>query len=123
PETTYALVVTTDLARRAEGFSEVWDRDHPDRETWRALAETLPLHRLGKEDVAVATVFTVGDPLDEMARIARFLETAVTPASLDQNVQPLRENAYFRLYEGRYLGPVFQHGQRPYTTTGGGFLF
>jgi hypothetical protein len=58
-----------------------------------------------------------------MARVAGFLSNAVTPASLDQNVAHLRDNAYFHLYQGRYLGPVFQHGQRPYTTEGGGFAF
>lgn len=123
PRTTYALVVTTDLAGRAPGFADVWDGDHPDHAVFEGLEEALFLRGLGKEDVAVATVFTVGDPLDEMARIATFLHDAVTPASLDQNVLLLRENAYFHLYEGRYLGPVFAHGQRPYTTEGGGFVF
>jgi len=121
PKTTYALVVTTELAAPAPGFADVWDEDHPDHDLYDGLAEALFLRRLGKEDVAVATVFTVGDPLGEMARIAAFLRDAVTPPALDQNVDLLRDNAYFHLYEGRYLGPLFAHGQRPYTTEGGGF--
>jgi len=123
PRTTYALVVTTALAQPSDALRGVWYADRPDHAEWDALADALFFHHLGKRDVALATVFTVGDPLDEMARITSFLDHKVTATALTQSVAELRDNNYFRLYQGTYPGPVFQAGQRPYATEGGNFEF
>jgi len=123
PATTYAALLTTELAARNETFAEVWDADHPDHALYATLQEALFLQGLSTEDVAVATVFTTGDPLEEMERVVRFLRNNVEPAELDQQVRKLDETLHYRLYEGHYPGPVFQHGTRPYATEGGGFVF
>jgi predicted esterase len=123
PVTTYAALLTTDLAARNETFAEVWDDEHEDHALYVDLEEALFLQGLSKEDVAVATVFTTGDPVEEMARVVRFLENNVEPAILDQQVRKIDETLHFKLYEGHYPGPVFQHGSRPYATEGGGLLF
>ncbi len=123
PATTYALVVTTAVAERAPAMRDLFSPRDPDHALFQPLREVLFLHGLSREDVAVATVFTVGDPLHELARVAEFIDANITAPPLDQPVATLRQNAYFNLYAGTYEGPVFQHGERPYITQGGGFQF
>lgn len=123
PDTTYALVVTTALAAPDPEFATRWDEDHPHHDLYAGLADALVFHGLGPRDVAVATVFTTGDPTDELARVARFLREDVEVPDLDQEITPLYDYRHFRVYEGRYASPVFTRGARPYTTEGGGFVF
>ncbi len=114
PATTYALVVTTDLARV-----------HPDLDlsTQDGLRDALFLQQRRMDEVAMATVFTTQDPLDELDRMASFIEDHIRPEPLDQRVSLVDETLFFKVWAGKYQGPLFQHGQRPYATEGGGFRF
>lgn len=123
PGTTYALVVTTDLAAHNPAFAEVWDEAHPDHAVYAPLRDSLFFLGLEPRDVAIATVFTTGDPLAEMTAIVDFLRTSVAKPDLSQSIEAKGKSIFFQTFEGSYPGPLFQHGQRPYATTGGGFQF
>jgi len=123
PNTTYALVVTTDAANAAKGFADVWDEDSPLHDHFTPLDEALFFQDMDRKDVAVATVFSTTDPIAETDALARFtLENMESPV-LSQALTFTEENLFYQVYEGTYDSPVFQHGERPYATEGGGFLF
>ncbi len=124
PNTTYALVVTTDLAASNQRFARVWQDDHPDHALYAPLGDALFFQGLGPSDVAVATVFTTGDPIDEMRRVAAYTQQVLQPPSLSQTLTDLEvDTQRYRSFKGRYQSPVFQHGERPYASEGGGFVF
>jgi hypothetical protein len=78
---------------------------------------------LSKDQIAVATVFTTGAPAGELSRIAEHVRTksAISPIT---DVVPLDEpSGYYVAYEGRYLTPNFQSGEKPYEVEGGAILF
>lgn len=118
PATTYGLVLTTGAFAPNDAFAAAWDDP-----LYADLRDVLLFQGLSVEDVAVATVFTTQDPLDEMARIVAHLHH-LPYQPLDQEVVRIGEpKTAYQVFEGHYLGPVYQHGDRPYATTGGGFRF
>jgi hypothetical protein len=125
PRTQYALVLTTALVEPAAGFSAVWDPANPLHATYAPLADALPYLGLEAEDVAIASVFTTGDPTRAMASMARLIHDHMEPPAFSQTItrDPERGNEWHRYYEGTYQSPVFQHGERPYATSGGGLQF
>jgi predicted esterase len=118
-DTTYALIVTTGMAARDEGFREAL-RDDP---LYAPLHDALFWLGLEPSDVAVATVFTTGDPLEEMDRLAAFIHDSVEPPDLSQTLTRQYATIFYEVYTGGYPAPLFQHGDRPYASTGGGFRF
>lgn len=121
--TQYAAVVTTDLAQAPKDFDDVWRSDHPDREMWGPLAEVLFDQRLVTDEVAVATVFTTQDPTEEMALVADAIESDLAVPALDTEVTLSLEGFYYTAYTGQILIPNWQHGDKPYASKGGGFVF
>jgi hypothetical protein len=117
--TRYALVVSTELARPAPAFQERLGTDP----ALDDLIDALPAQGYGPEDVAVATVFTTQAPTDELDRIATFLADRVAPPALDQELRFVEDRGAFDVFDGHVVVPLFQHGRRPYATTGGGFQF
>lgn len=122
PKTTYALVLTTEVATPNPDFVATLDPDHPAHP--EGLLHALWSQGLSEEDLAIATVFTTYDPLDGMVRIAHFLqhETAVP----DLSWRPLTHLSTLDTYEAwetTYKSPVFTHGERPYNEEGGQFEF
>ncbi|MEC8025355.1 MAG: alpha/beta fold hydrolase [Myxococcota bacterium] len=78
---------------------------------------------ISRNDIAVATVFTTGAPSAELARIAEHIRSNVTVSPFT-DVSPLdKPNGYYTAYEGRYLSPNYQTGEKPYETEGGAILF
>lgn len=114
PATTYGLVVTTDLAEQPAAFAEALSTD----------AHLAPLRDwLGdSEHVAVATVFTTGDHLASL-RLARQWTVAEPPLDLSQSLALHERYSDYDTWTGSYEGPLFQVGERPYTSTGGGLVF
>jgi hypothetical protein len=123
PSTTYAAIVTTEVAQTTEAFQHVFDPADPAYAAYAPLDDALFFLGLAREDVAVASVFTTQDPTEEMATIVAFLRNNLTTPDLDQRVAPIFQDDDFQAFLGHYPTPVFQQGTPPYRQTGGGFGF
>ena len=68
---------------------------------------------------------TVSAPILEPARVADAVADAFPEAIVEKwDVVPLDEpSGYYVAYEGRYLTPNFQSGEKPYEVEGGAILF
>ena len=117
PATTYALVLTTAVAASPAAFQA----DLAGQAHLAPLRDWLPQAGLRAQDVAVATVFTTTDPTASLVAAARWIRRQ-SPTDLTQALQTVQEGSGFRVYEGSYLGPVFQEGMRPYKDEGGGLV-
>lgn len=117
---THALIVTRELAAVNETFAE---RLADDGDPGLApLRDALPDLDLRRRDVAVATVFTTRDPLDEMDRMVDHLRGLPAP-TLSQEVTEKARYAGFQVFDGTVEAPLWQHGRIPYASSGGGFQF
>jgi pimeloyl-ACP methyl ester carboxylesterase len=72
-------------------------------------------------EVGVATVFTVDRYTDELVRIREHIVGAPAPKITDWKLLDSKKG--YALYEGTYVAPNFQHGEKPYAETGGGIVF
>ncbi len=122
PDTTYALVLTTEVATPNPDFVATLDPDHPDHPA--ELVHALWSQGLDEDDLAIATVLTTYDPLAEMARIAHFLQhdTGVPDLSW-RPLDRLGTYDHYVAWSTTYKSPVFTHGVRPYNDVGGSFVF
>ncbi|MBA2320320.1 MAG: hypothetical protein H0V89_04110, partial [Deltaproteobacteria bacterium] len=116
PGTTYALVVTTAIAARSPEVDRLLDQN-------ASLVDALDFLEIDAESVSAATVFTTTDPLDEMARMARFVREDIESPNLSLQLFLVREGVHFDVYRTHYPTPRFTHGEAPYLTAGGGFEF
>lgn len=127
PGETYACVVTravVDQLDRHVGQSEIVKNALSDDVTAPLRAMFEPLRtwlaqtpELSVADVAVATIFTAQNPVDEMIRAAAWVqEEAEIVVSGPVESKPTG-NPY-ELYEGHYLAPNFQTGEPPYDSGG-----
>ena len=125
PKTKYAVIVTTDIAQRSREFAGVWQSEHPQFDVYRPLRDALLFENLVPEDVAVATVFTTTDPTADMARMSQYIKENIDTPILDQELLLADDFGFYDVYTGYYAGPLFQHGDRPYSAVedGGGFVF
>ncbi|MCB9744243.1 MAG: hypothetical protein H6741_03565 [Alphaproteobacteria bacterium] len=122
PRTLYAAVVTTELAQRHPSMEEVFDPEHPDyASAWEPLRLALFEQGVRVEEVAVATVFRTGDPTADLRAISRQIRDHLGHQVLDQELDWIGANAYMDVYEGKVFLPVWQHGDPPYASEGGGF--
>lgn len=123
PSTTYALLLTRTGFDVNPAFQEVFDKGHPHAELWKSVRSVLGKLGLKRRDLAGGTVFTTGDPIGEMATLARFVQARLAPPDLNQRLELLEERNRYTVYRTEYPSPVFTHGVRPYTSTGGEFRF
>ncbi|MFZ5481412.1 MAG: hypothetical protein ACOZNI_31920 [Myxococcota bacterium] len=117
PATTYALVLRSPLV--APG---AWEPDWSE-DRWRAVEEALQPLGIVRDEVSLAVSFTTQDPLRETARIARAIREEIGRVPLSGPVTWRDSGDGYDLYEGWATVPVWQHGERPYATEGGGFRF
>lgn len=120
PGTRYALVVREPVARVGETFSAVWEVDHPDHAHYEPLQETLFQLGIDIETVAAAAIFTTQDPVSELAEYALYVQQDLELPSFTEQPVLLDRFASYDLYEGWTFAPLFQEGERPYATEGGG---
>ena len=121
--TTYAAVITTDIAQPAEGFAEVWSQTHADHALYQPLQETLFQLRIPLESVSVATVFTTQDTVGEMAAIVRSIDNQLILPDISQELTGWFSTGILSAYQGELVVPMWQHGEKPYAVEGGGFAF
>ncbi|MCB9780578.1 MAG: hypothetical protein H6742_18570 [Alphaproteobacteria bacterium] len=117
PATPYALVVRADVAAPAPAFTAALADDAH----FAALRGWLADQGWPQDEVAGAAVFTTTDPLAWLRAARGWVDAAEAP-DLSQHVEPVAHFAAHDLYLGRYDGPVFQEGERPYELEGGGLV-
>ncbi len=123
PSTTYALFLTLDLARQDPELAAAWLPDDPNKAYYSPLQDTLFELGIPVEDVAIATIFTTGDPISELRDFAAATR-ALGVADLDQvlHAQTDLPGSSWVAYGGRIYLPLWQHGEKPYDTEGGSFM-
>ncbi len=122
PTTTYALVVREPAARVGDAFAQVWDAVHPDHGHYEPLQETLFSLGIDIESVAVAAIFTTQDPVSELGEYASYIQQDLDLPSFQERLELIDSFAAYDLYEGWVFAPLFQEGERPYSTEGGGLF-
>ena len=136
PGVAYAVVVLRDFgasenrpAEPSADFAAVWAGDDS---VWSSsldpLRQCLPTLGLDPARVAVATVFTPQDPVDELRRIhALALDPEQTPSrpltAFGRDEAWTRKRLRIRTFSGLLPMPVFQDGTPPYSSEGGNFVF
>lgn len=118
PDTTYAVLVTNDVVAPSTRFLDRLDEDPALAVLADALGDVAPKAK----ELAVGTVFTTRDPTAEMARLVQATRAIEAP-DLSQAIEPVDENLFYRSFLGSTEGPLWQHGEKPYNTEGGGFRF
>lgn len=134
PGTTYAFVVRDSLLD-AEGRPLVASEEiirlmegggNPALATvYAPLGPALDQLGVPRTEVASATVFTTGQPTAELRRIRDHVvdpEWLAAPALTDL-ILTSEDVTGYALYVGAYETPVFQRGEPPYGSEGGGFEF
>lgn len=123
PGTTYALVVTTALARPAAGFAEVLEGSGPWGEVGLLLQRALPAVGIPLDQVAIATAFTTARPLDETEDVARFVLDQIAPSEITPELLALYERDTYSVHRTAYTSPLFMEGEKPYAQEGGAFRY
>lgn len=123
PSTTYALVVSTDIAQAPAGFEKVWEADHADHALYEPLAETLFQLHIDIDRVAHAQVFTTQDTSWEMAAIADRIHGGLAVGPIAEEVTRTLMGIHFTAWQGNLWIPIWQTGESPYVAEGGDFTF
>ena len=131
PLTTYALIVTQDLASPSESFSSLLGEQAPDDaklNTLWSMYEPLRAWLTSRGDsapqLAVASVFTTQDPITELFKLRDFVHTLPPPEARElESLGVQRAVNNYEVFVGRYTAPRFQSGDIPYKTAGGGIEF
>lgn len=116
------LVVLDELQESLEGEGD------PDlAQAYAPLADALDGAGLARETLAVATVFTTQDATGELRAIRDWVAEPANLAAPEVtafgSAGNLDDFEFMSVYEGSYETPIFQRGQTPYATAGGGFEF
>jgi predicted esterase len=127
PATRYALVLTSSL-RAAAGvpFQAVAELrqglagEGPLAAHFAPLSARLSDYGMAAEDLVHATVFTTADPTREM-RILSAQQAQMDAPHLKTPWAP-PEDGEPRVYESEYPGLLWQVGDKPYSSGGGGFV-
>jgi len=125
PTTTYALVVTEDIAQPSADFSATLTGERPDGPLGSAWDVHAPLRAWLTEagvHAAGAAVFTTQDPVTEMFRAREFMQGLEVPPLLDVTSRG-EQQSRFELFTGIYRAPRFQEGEPPFRAEGGRLLF
>ena len=137
PGETYAFIVTTDFGSESgratvpsEEFTQALTGEHSSAELnalYAPLLSCLPSLELDPENVAIASVFTIGDPARELGIFYDYVryDPGLEEAVIDDFVidEELSNSGFIDVaYYGHYQTPIFQEGETPYTDEGGGFV-
>jgi predicted esterase len=123
PATQYALVFDRTIVARPDGFEAVWMPGHPDHNLYQPLHELLFEWRVSTEDIGYAVVFTTQDATAELAHIVNRQRTGLDEPEFPEQVEPWFAGDGYIAYAGRTRVPWWQHGEEPYVSNGGAFLF
>ena len=112
PRTTHAVVLTKAFVQNDE-----------EQEVSMNLRDTLIQLRIDPDKVAFHVEFTTQDSVGELARFEERIANDVSLQSIDQSLPRFNATTAFSAYEGSLWVPMWQHGVKPYFSSGGGFQF
>lgn len=119
PRTTYALLLRPPLARPG-ALPDDWETDA----RYLAVRETLLALDVGTDDLAAIVTFTTQDPARELALVTREIQSgALGRPPWEPELSLYDDRGDYRVFEGYVTVPVWQRGERPYRSEGGGFAF
>ncbi len=133
PAATYALVATTGLGAQSSAFRCALAGEHPDSAlaaAYAPLRSCLATLGVAHDGLAMAAVFTTQDPVAELRALRDFVadpQKTPTPAVYGWELES--EHTYTNrpgevmTWVGWVDLPVFQRGESPYATSGGGFEY
>lgn len=130
PDTLYAAVLTSDLVLHDDGFPDFWENE----EAWTeisdetmannlALLQTWEYLEFDADDIASFTIFKTQDPVKDMVNFAHRIDTELEAPILSKWMELGFEADAYTSYDGDLLLPLWQYGQKPYSSVGGGFSF
>lgn len=121
---TYCAIVTravVDTLGRYTQLAPEFDATLNSDPTLAPLVSWLAGSMLLREDLAVATCFTTDEPTKGLREIRDFLETR--PLAEVAEIGYLGQANYLHEWQGIYVAPNFQAGEKPYEWEGGGFVY
>ncbi|MEE2789729.1 MAG: hypothetical protein VX589_20480 [Myxococcota bacterium] len=124
PQTTYALIATSAIARPAPGFATMLQTDAPTGALvtpWTAFAPLRAWLETQTVDVSTASVFKTQDPTSDLFKVRDFLHTMPAPVPTEFAYLGVKNDA-FEIFEGVYSAPRFQEGAIPFRTQGTGAI-
>ncbi len=121
--TKYAAIISTDLAQSDLRTAAAWHQGHENY--WHMLDTKETLQEVGVplESVAIITQFTTQDPVAEMADLAWWAREIAPTPSISQTLEYTGQASEFYRFEGTVDVPLLQQGEKPYSSTGGGFVW
>jgi hypothetical protein len=121
--TKYAALITTTLAQSDPQTAAAWHRGHENFEHMLDTKETLQEVGVPLESVAIITQFTTQDPVAEMADLAWWAREIAPTPSISQTLEYTGQASEFYRFEGTVDVPLLQQGDKPYSSSGGGFVW
>jgi hypothetical protein len=121
PNTKYAVVLTTELVNYSGDFPGVWEKGHTLYSHYESLADTWLQQGFDLYQIGFATVFTTQNPLFDLMNIANRIDNDISSPPIDQNLIWKKEGNGCQYYDGGILIPLWQFGNKPYSTSGGYF--
>ena len=130
PDTLYAAVLTRALVDYDDGLPEYWE----EKKSWLSTTDPLVYDHFSfietwehleydNTDIGSFTLFRTQDPVKDMVSFAHRIETELITPTLSPWVEMGFEANAYTAYDGKLLLPLWQYGQKPYSSTGGGFAF
>jgi pimeloyl-ACP methyl ester carboxylesterase len=124
PKTMYAVVLSTSLASPPDGFSAVWEPSHPEHDYYAPIQETLFQIRRPVDTVAYTYRFTTQDPTADFASVVSAIDTWLPrPEWTSRALTYQGRGQNYLHFTGEVSVPLWQEGEKPYASTGGGFVF
>ena len=125
----YALILTKAIkpAQAGQQFNAVPEVAQALRSTgpqaafFKPLLDRLNSYSIEAEEILTATLFTTANPIAEMAALSEAQMTRPTPTL--EAPWLASDPPTPRVYETYYQAPLWQHGTKPYSSSGGGFVF
>ena len=121
--TRYALVFSRYMVAPPDGFEAVWEPGNVDHRLYQPLHELLFEWGMSTEEVGYAVTFTTQDATAELATIVARSRTGLDTPEFPAEVEPWYVGEGYTAYAGWTRVPWWQHGEAPYVSSGGAFLF
>ena len=121
--TKYAAIISTGLAQSDPQTAAAWYRGHENFEHMLDTKETLQEVGVPLESVAIITQFTTQDPVAEMADLAWWAREIAPTPSISQTLEYTGQATEFYRFDGTLDVPLLQQGDKPYSSSGGGFVW
>ena len=121
PNTQYAAVLTSEFVKSERNFEEITESEHAEHQKYKALLEVWEYLDYKPEDIGVTTIFTTQNPMYDMINISQRIDQELSIPPLNQELTWIKEGNDCQIYDGQLLIPLWQYGEKPYASNGGGF--